>query len=191
MKRVAVYCGSSKGFSDIYSKAVRKLAKVLVDKQVEVVYGAGSVGLMGVLADEVLERGGNILGVIPKFLMDLEVGHGSLTRLEVVQDMHTRKKRMVDMSEGFIAMPGGFGTLDEVFEVLTWEQLSLHYFPVAFYNVNGYFDHLKTFLEHTVKEGFIKANYLDSVIFTDDPEELVELMKARVIQPNKEGKWID
>jgi len=193
MNKVAIYCGSSKGFSETYEQAVRKLAKLLVKQRIKVVYGAGSAGLMGVLADEVLERGGEIFGVIPQFLMDKEVGHEMLTRLEVVADMHIRKKRMVDMSEGFIAMPGGFGTLDEVFEVLTWEQLSLHTFPVGFYNVNGYYDHLKTFLEHTVKEGFIKSRYLENIVFADDPVTLIDSMeaKSRSRQVGKEGKWIN
>ncbi len=179
MNKIAIYCGSSKGFSETYEQAVRKLAKQLVKQRIKVIYGAGSVGLMGVLADEVLERGGEIFGVIPQFLMDKEVGHEMLTRLEVVADMHIRKKRMVDMSEGFIAMPGGFGTLDEVFEVLTWEQLSLHTFPVGFYNVNGYYDHLKTFLEHMVKEGFIKSRSLENIVFTDDPITLIDSMEAK------------
>ncbi len=193
MNRVAIYCGSSKGFSKTYEQGVKKLAKELVRQRIKVVYGAGSVGLMGVLADEVLKSGGEIFGVIPQFLMDMEVGHEELTSLEVVEDMHIRKKRMVDMSEGFIAMPGGFGTLDEVFEVLTWEQLSLHTFPVGFYNVNGYYDHLKTFLEHTVKEGFIKSRYLENIVFADDPVTLIDLMeaKSRSRQVGKEGKWIN
>lgn len=191
MNKLAIYCGSSKGFNPTYSDQVKLLSKELVLQEIEIVYGAGNVGLMGVLANEALSLGGKVHGVIPQFLMDMEVGHNGLTSLQVVKDMHIRKQVMVNMSEGFIAMPGGYGTFDEIFEVLTWGQLNLHLFPVGFYNINGYYDKLFEFLKHSVDQGFIKSMYLESIVVSDNPKKLISAMKNKIEQDKMTGgKWL-
>lgn len=189
MKNIAVYCGSSKGKDTTYSTAVRELGKTLVKNNITMVYGAGSVGLMGEIADEMLDSGGKVIGIIPQFLMDLEVGHNGLTKLEIVKDMHIRKARMIELSDGFIAMPGGFGTLDEIFEALTWSQLELHKKPIAFYNVDGYFDKLLAFMNHMVHEGFLKEAYVKNLIVSSNPSELIQEMRQSATVVNN-GKWI-
>ena len=190
MKRIAVYCGSSKGNKAIYIDKARALGRVFVNRHIQLVYGAGSVGLMGEIADEVLDHKGKVIGVIPQFLMDLEVGHRGLTTLEVVADMHTRKARMIELSDGFIAMSGGFGTLDEVFEVLTWAQLDLHASPVAFYNVNGYYDGIVAFMNKAVEDGFLKKQYVSRIIIESDPAILLDKMQNYAVPNNLEGKWV-
>ena len=142
MKSIAVYCGASNGAKPIYADAARQLARALVDHNIALVYGGGKVGLMGVIADEVLRLGGEATGVIPRALVEREVGHAGLTRLFVVKDMHERKAMMADLSEGFIAMPGGFGTLEELFEMVTWAQLEIHAKPIGLLNTEGFYDGL-------------------------------------------------
>lgn len=188
MKNIAIYCGSSKGFNEVYVGQAKKLGSTLVAKGLGMVYGAGSVGLMGEIADQMLAEGGQVIGVIPKFLIDLEVGHSGISQLEIVDNMHVRKARMVELSDAFIAMPGGFGTLDEIFEVLTWSQLDLHNKPVAFYNVNGYYDKLFQFLFQMSKDGFLKSVAIDNIIVEDDPVQLINRLLS--YSPKKEEKWI-
>jgi len=190
MKRIAVYCGSSKGNQQIYIDQSQALGKVFVERNIEMVYGAGSVGLMGEIADKMLGMKGNVFGVIPQFLMDKEVGHLGLTTLEVVADMHTRKARMIELADAFVAMPGGFGTMDEIFEVLTWGQLDLHTNPVAFYNVNGYFDGIVTFLEKAVQDGFLRKAYLTRIIIESDPNILIDKMQLFQVEDVRSGKWL-
>ena len=190
MKKVAVYCGSSKGNKKIYIEASKNLGRVLAERNKTLIYGAGSVGLMGVIADEMLEQGAEVIGIIPQFLMDLEVGHRGLTELEVTKDMHTRKARMEALSDGFIAMPGGFGTLDELFEILTWGQLNLHDKPMAIYNVEGYFNGILSFLDNAVNEGFLKAKYVKNIIVSDQANELIKQMDAYKSSEALEGKWL-
>lgn len=190
MNRVAIYCGSSKGNKDIYVVAAKKLGRALVEHNKEMVYGAGSVGLMGVIADEILSINGKVIGIIPEFLMNWEVGHHGLTELEITKDMHSRKARMEELSDAFIAMPGGFGTLDELFEVLTWGQLKLHDKPVGIYNINGYFDSIITFMHNAVEEGFLKSQYVERIIVSSDPIELIVKMDAYQPVQSKEGKWV-
>lgn len=190
MKNVAIYCGSSQGFNKLYQEEVIKLAEQLVKQDIHVIYGAGNVGLMGILANKILEDGGEITGIIPDFLVKKEVSHAKLTTLEIVKDMHQRKARMIELSDGFIAMPGGFGTLDEIFEVLTWEQLTLHDNPIGFYNINGYFNSLIEFLKTTVEEGFIKKRYLDNIIVSANPDELIDKMTNQEKISETEGKWV-
>ena len=156
MQRICVYCGSSAGRRDEYAAAARQLAAALVDNGIELVYGGASKGLMGVLADEVLALGGAVHGVIPKMLEDKEIAHRGLTRLHIVGSMHERKSMMAALADGFIAMPGGFGTLEEIIEVVTWGQLAVHDKPTGLLNVGGYFDALLHFLDHSVAEGFLK-----------------------------------
>lgn len=187
-KYLAVYCGSSKGFSTEYSKHSKALAKEMKSQNYHLVYGAGNVGLMGVLADEIMALGGEAIGVIPQHLMDKEVGHTELTELIVTQTMHERKMIMAEKALGFIAMPGGVGTLEEIIEVMTWSQLDLHPHPVCLYNVEGYYDPLIQFMQHMVTEGFLKQVHIDNLIIEDNPKILIE----RIIryQANYTAKWL-
>ena len=158
MQRICVYCGSSLGVRPDYRAAACELAATLVDNDIELVYGGATKGLMGVIADEVLTRGGAVHGVIPKSLEDKEIAHTSLTKLHVVASMHDRKSMMAALSDAFIALPGGFGTLEELIEIVTWGQLAFHDKPAGVLNVAGYFDTLLTFLDHMVAEEFLKPD---------------------------------
>jgi len=177
MKRICVYCGSSPGGHAAYRDAARTLGSTLVRANLQLVYGGGDVGLMGEVANAVLDAGGAAIGVIPEFLVP-QVSHRRLTALHVVPSMHERKQMMADLSDGFIALPGGFGTLEEVVEVLTWAQLGLHVKPCGLLNVAGYFDHLLAFLDHAVQEGFIRQAYRDMLRVSADPEQLLEQLSA-------------
>lgn len=189
MKALCVYCGSSIGASPIYADAARLLAKAMVDSNISLVYGGGKVGLMGVIADEVMRLGGDATGIIPKALMDKEVGHGGLTRLHIVKDMHERKAMMADLSDGFIAMPGGIGTLEELFEVFTWSQLGLHDKPIGLLNVQGFYDGLTAFLQHVVNEKFLRPEQASLLIHDSDPDRLVGRLKSFTPEPH--GKLLD
>ena len=156
MQRICVYCGSNTGNSPTYAAAARDLAAVLVRHDLALVYGGSDKGTMGIIADAVLEQGGEVHGVIPKMLRDKEVAHQGLTALHVVSSMHARKSMMAALSDGFIAMPGGFGTLEEIIEIITWAQLRFHDKPCGLLNVDGYFDHLLKFLDHANQEGFLR-----------------------------------
>ncbi len=156
MKCIAVYCGSSSGVNGVYREQTRLLGQTLVHKNTSVVFGGGKVGLMGVLADAVLEAGGHVTGIIPDFLHVKEVAHSQLSEMICVETMHQRKAMINDMSDGAIALPGGFGTLDELFEMLTWGQLGLHQKPVGILNTNGYFTHILKAIRAMVNEGFLK-----------------------------------
>lgn len=190
MDRIAIYCGSSSGNKAIYTESAQLLGKALVEQGKEMIYGAGSVGLMGVIADEMLALGGKVTGIIPQFLMDWEVGHKGLTAIEITKDMHTRKARMEELSDGFIAMPGGFGTLDELFEILTWGQLDLHDKPVGIYNVNHYLDGILAFMNNAVQEGFVKSKYVNRIVVSSDANEIISLMNQYTPASAKEGKWL-
>lgn len=176
MKRICVFAGSSKGVRPGYSEAARALGRALGARGIGVVYGAGGVGLMGVLADAVLESGGEITGVIPERLMDMEVAHQGITRLRVVRTMHERKALMAELSEGFIALPGGLGTLEETMEMITWRQLGYHGKPVGLLNVGGYYEPLLAFLRFMREEGFIREENLSLFEARDAPEALLEWM---------------
>ena len=189
MKRIAVFCGSSSGSSGIYKEHAVKLGKVLAGKSIELVFGGGKVGLMGVLADAVLEAGGSAVGVIPGFLNIKEVAHTGVSELISVSSMHERKALIYDISDGFIALPGGFGTLDELFETLTWGQLGLHRKPVGIYNINGYFSDVLKAIDSMVREGFLKEINRDMVLESDRIEELLENMET--YQAPSVPKWID
>nr|MDQ3828277.1 TIGR00730 family Rossman fold protein [Candidatus Tectomicrobia bacterium] len=156
MKRLCVYCGSNPGSQPDYTEAARNLARVLVKRNIEVVYGGASVGIMGVLADAILAEGGHVIGIIPQALVDKEVAHRGLSDLRVVKSMHERKTLMAELSDGFIALPGGLGTLEELFEVLTWALLGLHQKPCGLLNIRDYYRSLIDFLDHAVAERFIK-----------------------------------
>ena len=174
---VCVYCGSSKGHSPVYADAAKSLGRALVKQNLSMVYGGGHVGLMGIVADAVLEAGGEVTGVIPKALMDTEVGHDHLTRLLVVKDMHERKALMAEHADGFIAMPGGIGTLEELFETLTWAQLGFHEKPIGLFNVEGFYDPLIEFLHHQTSQGFLRAEHKDLLLVQTEPEALIEQLK--------------
>jgi uncharacterized protein (TIGR00730 family) len=173
MKSIAVYCGASFGASPVYAEAACALARAMVEHNIALVYGGGNVGLMGVIADEVLRLGGEVTGVIPRALVEREVGHTGLTRLFVVKDMHERKAMMSELSDGFIAMPGGMGTLEELFEMLTWSQLGIHDKPVGLLNVNGFYDGLIGFIGHQQQEGFVRAQHAALIMVESEPEALL------------------
>jgi len=174
VKRVCIYCGSSAGNSESYAKAVATLSERLVDQNLELVYGGGNIGLMGVAADAALARGGSVTGVIPEALMELEVGHTGLTTLHIVKDMHERKALMAQLSDAFVALPGGWGTLEELFEAMTWLQLGIHNKPCALFNIDGYYDALLEFLRNANTSGFVKTHHSDMLIHAKDPDTLIE-----------------
>ncbi|MGB3801263.1 MAG: TIGR00730 family Rossman fold protein [Lewinella sp.] len=174
MSSIAVFCGSSTGFNEVYATAARGLATEMVRRDVRLVYGAGSIGLMGVLADEVLRLGGKVLGVIPQFLVDREVGHRGLTELVVTESMHERKLLMAENSDAFIAMPGGIGTLEEIIEVFTWTQIGIHDKPCGLLNTRNYYGNLTRQLEHMSNEGFLKPANVRQLAIEDDGAALLE-----------------
>ena len=178
-RNLCVFCGSSLGARPAYDQAARQLGRELVRRGIGLVYGGGNVGLMGVLADTVLEAGGQVVGVIPKALMAREVGHRGLPDLRVVKSMHERKALMAELADGFVAMPGGMGTLEEFFEVTTWAQLGFHSKPCALLNVNGYFDPLLRLLDHAVAEGFIRPKYRALVGVAPDVHTLLDGLGRR------------
>ena len=178
MKRICVYCGSNPGKSAEFLQSARTLAGELVRRDIGLVYGGASVGIMGEIADTVLAGGGEVIGVIPQALVDKEVSHSGLTELKIVDSMHERKEIMADISEGFIALPGGLGTIEEIFEVLTWAQLGFHKKPCALLNVKGYYDKLTQFLNHAVAEGFIANTHREMLLVEEEPHRLLEIMAA-------------
>ena len=173
LQRICVYCGSSPGNDELYTRAAQDLANVLVQNNIELVYGGAAKGTMGFLADAVLEHGGAVHGVIPKMLEEKEIAHTGLTRLHVVASMHERKSMMAALSDGFIALPGGFGTLEELVEIVTWGQLRFHEKPCGLLNVNGYFDKLLGFLDHMQDEGFLKSANRAMLLADDSPAGLL------------------
>lgn len=175
MKKICVYCGSSDGDRPEYRQAAAALGRAMVEKDMNLVYGGASVGLMGTLADTVLKGGGRVTGVIPESLVNREISHPGLTKLVVVGSMHERKSMMADLSDAFIALPGGIGTMDELFEILTWAHLGIHKKPCALLNVAGYYDHLKAFMQHGVNQGFIRKETAEKLIIKEDPKVLVDL----------------
>lgn len=188
MKRICVFCGSNFGLDAAYREAAQSLGRTLVRRQIGLVYGGGSVGLMGTIADAVLQTGGEVIGVIPKALATRELLHTGLTDLRVVESMHERKALMSELADGFIAMPGGLGTLEELLEILTWAQLGIHQKPCGVLNVLGYYDPLVAFLDHSVRHGFVRSEHAGIVQVHEDAEELLEQMRTYV--PPQVEKWI-
>jgi uncharacterized protein (TIGR00730 family) len=170
---ICVFCGSSMGAGTRYVETARELGSAIATRKHRLIYGGGNVGLMGIIADTVLEKNGEVIGVIPDFLVKREVGHSGLTRLEIVNTMHERKKRMADLSDAFVAIPGGIGTLDELAEILTWKQLGLIHQPIAILNVYNFFDPLISQLTHMVQEGFLKKENFSSIFITQDTDDLI------------------
>ncbi len=173
-KTLCVYCGSHKGARPEYTTAARRLGQHLAEQEIQLIYGGGSVGLMGVLADSVLAEGGQVTGVIPEQLAERELAHKELTHLRIVADMHQRKSLMAGLSDAFIALPGGMGTLEELFEVLTWSQLGIHAKPCGVLNILGYYEGLLGFLDHQVTEGFLKDEQRRLLQVSDDPRDLLK-----------------
>jgi uncharacterized protein (TIGR00730 family) len=188
-RSVCVFCGSNVGSRPEYSSAAEAVGGLLAERRIELVYGGGKVGLMGKVADAVLNAGGKVTGVIPQALMLKEIGHEGLTELKVVSSMHERKALMAELADGFIALPGGFGTLDEFCEILTWAQLGLHHKPCGLLNVNGYYDYFSRLLDHAVSEHFLQPLYRAMVICDDDPENLLTHMMQ--YEAPVTGKWIE
>lgn len=177
MKNICVFCGSSFGIHPEYSEAAVALGQALVDQQIGLIYGGGNVGLMGEIARTVFEQGGHVTGVIPKALADREVAYTELTDLRIVKDMHERKALMADLADGFIAMPGGFGTLEEFFEAITWSQLAIHNKPCGLLNIGNFYDLLIRFLDHTVEHGFVPQANRNMILMDANPQKLIEKLR--------------
>lgn len=188
MKRITVFCGSSLGTDEIYKTQATLLGNKLAEENIALVYGGANVGLMGAVADGVLEKGGEVIGVLPNFLRSKEIAHNDLTELILVETMHERKTKMNDLCDGVIALPGGFGTLEELFEMLTWAQLGLHKKPIAILNNDGFYDSLITFIQTTVDKGFLKEVNQEMLIVSDNIDNLLDKMK-NYVAPTV-GKWI-
>jgi uncharacterized protein (TIGR00730 family) len=189
LQRVCVYCGSNRGVRPAYEEAAVALGRALVDEGIGLVYGGGGVGLMAVIATAVLDAGGEVTGVIPDALMAREVGHPDVRDLRVVVSMHERKALMAELADGFVALPGGMGTFEELFEILTWSQLGMHAKPVVLLDVAGYWEPVFAMLDRAVDEGFVRDEHRALALRADDPREALELMRSFV--PTAQAKWLD
>ncbi|MBE1498608.1 uncharacterized protein (TIGR00730 family) [Amycolatopsis lexingtonensis] len=187
MSRICVFCGSSMGFSPRYAEQAAALGKLLAQRGIGLVYGGASVGTMGVVADAALAAGGEVIGVIPEALSSVEISHAGLSELHVVRDMHERKAKMAALSDGFLALPGGAGTLEELFEVWTWAQLGLHGKPIGLVDVDGYYGPLLAFADHMVTEGFVKPEYRQLLMADADPAALLD--RFATYEPPAPPKW--
>lgn len=177
MKSIAVFCGSAMGNSENFKEQAQALGESIANRGITLVYGGGRAGLMGVVADSALNAGGTVIGVIPQNLVDAELAHPLLTELHVVKNMHERKTKMSDLADAFIALPGGVGTLEEIFEQLTWGQLGLHQKPCAFLNIHGFYDELLNFLMKTTEAGFTQSRFTDALIFSSSIEEVLDALE--------------
>ena len=189
MKRILVFCGSSPGRLPDYSEATGELGRLLAERDLEIVYGGASVGLMGALADAALAAGGTVIGVIPSRLVEHEIAHAGLTKLHVVETMHERKALMAELSDGVIALPGGTGTLDELFELCTWSQLGLHHKPLGLLDIADYWQPLLRFLEHAVNERFLRAEHLGTLLVERSAPALLDRLAS--YQHSARDKWLD
>ncbi|MEO7212214.1 TIGR00730 family Rossman fold protein [Mucilaginibacter sp.] len=185
MKAICVFCGANFNGDPVLKQSVEQLAEIMVGRDIELIYGGGKVGVMGILADAILSRGGKVTGVIPQFLMDKEVGHTGITQLHIVENMHQRKQLMNDLCDAIIMLPGGFGTLEEFFEVLTWLQLGLHNHPVGILNTGGFYDNLLAQMDVMVEQRYLKPTNRKLVISSADPIELINLMDKIEIKPDE------
>jgi hypothetical protein len=188
MERVSVFCGSSTGTEPEFRRSAEHLGKYLAENGIEIIYGGAKVGLMGAVADAALRNGGRVTGVLPEFLCDKEIAHEGLTSLITVETMHERKLKMNELSEGVIALPGGYGTLEELFEMITWGQLGLHIKPVGILNINGFYDPLMELLENMVIKGFLKESNRRMLMIENKAEDLIAAMDQYL--PPRESKWI-
>ncbi|HEX2996579.1 MAG TPA: TIGR00730 family Rossman fold protein [Anaerolineales bacterium] len=190
MKRICVFCGSSPGAYPDYIQAAQHLGSVLASRNIGLVYGGAKVGMMGKIAEAVLEKKGDVIGVIPKGLVEKEVSFTGLADLRVVDSMHERKAIMTDLSDGFIALPGGLGTLEEFFEVATWAQLGIHPKPCGLLNIRGYYDKLMEFLDHTVQERFVELEHRSMILMDEDPERLLRKFETYSPPVVDKAKWV-
>jgi len=189
IRRLCVFCGSSAGREPGYRHLAEALARALAGRGIGIVYGGARVGLMGALADAALAAGGEVIGVIPRAMIDREIGHRGLTELRIVESMHERKALMAELADGFVALPGGIGTLEELFEVWTWAQLGLHAKPCALLDTDGFHGPLVAFLDHLVDTGFVRAAHRAMLLTAHSPEELVAALAA--YRPPRVGKWLE
>lgn len=189
LKSICLYCGASPGTNPAYRDAAAQFGETLAERKIRLIYGGGSVGLMGVAADACLARGGEVIGVIPKLLMEKEVGHKGVSKMHIVNNMHERKALMTDLADGFVALPGGYGTLDELFEALTWLQLGYHGKPVGLLNVAGFFDGLVTFLDHARDERFLRDLHRDALCVDENLAALIAKMQQ--VEAPDTAKWLD
>lgn len=189
MKRICVFCGSNPGTSPIYTQAAAEFGALIAERGLGVVYGGSNVGVMGALADAAMAAGGDVIGVIPDALVRKEVAHGSITELRVVGSMHERKAVMADLADGFVALPGGLGTLDEFFEICTWAQLGIHHHPCALLDVGGFFQPLLHFLDQVVARGFLPEAHRRMILVESDPVRLLDACAA--YRPPAGPKWMD
>lgn len=189
MQTLCVFCGSSSGHDSIHAQTAAWIGQSLAEQQIHLVYGGGNVGLMGILADAALAYGGRVTGIIPHFLAQWEVAHRNLSTLIFTETMHERKAQMAELADGFVALPGGFGTLDELFEILTWAQLRLHQKPIGLLNVGGYFDPLLTMIDTMVERGFLKSQNRDLLHVSTSFESLLDSMRAAPLTAAE--KWVD
>ncbi|WP_413043161.1 TIGR00730 family Rossman fold protein [Pseudomonas sp. YJ42] len=187
LQSICVFCGASTGANPIYREAAIAMGQTLAANGIRLIYGGGAVGLMGVVADATMAAGGEVIGIIPQSLKDSEIGHTGLTRLEVVNGMHARKARMAELSDAFIALPGGLGTLEELFEVWTWGQLGYHSKPLGLLDINQFYSKLSHFLDHLVEEGFVKPRYRDMLQRSESPLTLLQLLGDW--QPSADSRW--
>jgi uncharacterized protein (TIGR00730 family) len=190
MKRICVFCGSSNGVSEYYGAAASALGRELARRGIGLVYGGASIGLMGKVANAALAAGGEVTGVIPKALVREEVVHTGLTDLRIVDSMHARKAEMEQLSDGFMALPGGIGTLEEFVEMLTWLQLRFHAKPCGLLNVNGYYEHFVRFLDYTVEEGFLKAKHRAKLVIADTPVQIVDAFSKFAALPESKRRGL-
>ncbi|WP_156307882.1 LOG family protein [Sphingobacterium endophyticum] len=189
LKKIVVFCASSPGHGSEFIEAAQEVGKVFADKGITLVYGGGRVGLMGAVADAAMENHGQVIGVIPQFLNSKEIGHSGITQLIEVDTMHERKAKMNALCDGVIALPGGFGTMEELFEMTTWGQLGLHKKPIGILNVNGFYDHLIAFIQHMVDSGLLKEENQKMILYSDNIEDLLEQMEAYEAPPVP--KWLN
>lgn len=174
IRKVGVFCGAKSGKSSLYIQAAEQLADIFCNENISLVYGGARVGIMGAIADRMLANGGEVIGVMPKSLVDVEIAHQRLTQFHTVNSMHERKALIAELSDGFMMLPGGVGSLDEFFEMFTWAQLGYHSKPCSILNVNGYYDHLLTFLDHVVSEGFMKPVFRNMVLVDQSPHKIIQ-----------------
>ncbi len=189
MNSICVFCGSSVGRRENYIKKAHELGQLIANKNMALVYGGGNIGVMREIADSCLKHGGKVIGVMPRLIVDKEIAHKQITELHIVESMHERKAMMAELSDAFIAMPGGFGTMDEIFEIMTWNQLEIIDKPTGLLNVDGYFDHLIAFIDHAVNEKFVRDEHNRNLIVETDADILIKKLEGFV--PQKAEKWID
>ena len=189
IRTLCVFCGSSVGSHPLYSDIARRLAEFLLEKKISLVYGGANVGLMGIMADTMLAGNGKVIGVMPKSLVEHEVAHQNLTEMHIVSGMQERKAMMADLSDAFIALPGAYGTLDELFEVLTWNQLGIINKPIGLLNINGFYDHLVSMLDHAVAEKFLRPEHRNMLLIGEDIDQLIQNLEN--YKPVIAEKWIE